>query len=186
MGQVPDLSRLTHDDIAALAGGRCDRPFDILGPHEGWLTACAFYGFMWDASDKPLHKGVQALVRDLNHLCRKDAEPDGFRWIATDPAQSAFAWIRRGDAGDPPVVVACTLTPVPRPGFRIGVPQAGPWREAINTDAQVYGSSGMGNLGGVMARDKPQDGQPASMGITLPPLSAVILVAGKDGEGEDG
>ena len=89
------------------------------------------------------------------------------------------------EPGDPPVVVACNFTPVPRPHFRIGVPQAGHWREAINTDAALYGGSGMGNLGGVKATDRPQDGQPASMEITLPPLSVVIFVAGEEIEGED-
>ena len=66
---------------------------------------------------------------------------------------------------------------MPRPGFRIGVPQAGRWREAVNTDATAYGGSGMGNLGGVVADGEPQDGQPASMAVTLPPLSVVIFVA---------
>ena len=146
----------------------------------------------WSAASQPRHQGVQALVRDLNRLYRatpalyrKDAEPEGFQWIATDPAQSTFAWIRRGNADDPPVVVLCNFTPVPRPGFCIGVPQAGPWREAINTDAQVYGGSGMGNLGGVRAEERPRDGQPASAAVTLPPLSTVILVAGNGVEGED-
>lgn len=138
----------------------------------------------WNAAGQPMHQGVQALVRDLNGLYRgtpalhvKDAEPEGFQWIATDPAQSTYAWIRRGEAGDPPVVVVCNFTPVPRPDFRIGVPQAGRWREALNTDAAIYGGSGMGNLGGVLADGAAQDGQPASMAVTLPPLSVVIFVA---------
>ncbi|MGZ3217882.1 1,4-alpha-glucan branching protein GlgB [Paracoccus sp. T5] len=140
----------------------------------------------WQAAELPMHKGVQALVRDLNRLYRrtpalhvKDAEADGFQWIATDPAQSTYAWIRRGEAGDPPVVVLCNFTPVPRPEFRVGVPQPGPWREALNTDATIYGGSGMGNLGGVHADGAGQDGQPASITVTLPPLSVVILVAGE-------
>ena len=57
------------------------------------------------------------------------------------------------------------------------MPQAGRWREAVNTDATAYGGSGMGNLGGVVADGEPQDGQPASMVVTLPPLSVVIFVA---------
>ena len=60
MGQVPDLSRLTHDDIAALAGGRCDRPFDLLGPHEGWLTVyhpgIAALCALADAGEMPLER----------------------------------------------------------------------------------------------------------------------------------
>nr|WP_111299516.1 1,4-alpha-glucan branching protein GlgB [Paracoccus saliphilus] len=138
----------------------------------------------WQAAELPMHQGVQALVRDLNRLYRrtpalhvKDAEADGFQWIATDPAQSTYAWIRRGDAGDAPVVVLCNFTPVPRPKFRVGVPQPGPWHEALNTDATIYGGSGMGNLGGVQADGAGQDGQPASITVTLPPLSVVIFVA---------
>lgn len=137
----------------------------------------------WHAAAQPRHQGVQALVRDLNHLYRKtpalhllDCEAEGFQWIATDAAQSSFAWIRRGGEGHPPVVVVCNFTPVPRHGFRIGVPQAGFWREAINTDAAVYGGSGIGNLGGVTADGPGQDGQPASMVITMPPLSVVMFV----------
>lgn len=139
----------------------------------------------WHAASQPLHQGVQALVRDLNHLYRatpalhrRDCTPDGFQWIASDPAQSVLAWVRYGEPGDAPVVVICNFTPVPRPGFRIGVPQAGHWREELNTDAAVYGGSGSGNLGGVEADGRAQDGQPASMAVTLPPLSVVIFVAG--------
>ncbi|MGR3416908.1 1,4-alpha-glucan branching protein GlgB [Paracoccus sp. (in: a-proteobacteria)] len=138
----------------------------------------------WHAAGQPLHKGVQSLVRDLNRLYRetpalhvKDCDAEGFQWIATDPAQSTYAWVRRGGDGDRPVVVLCNFTPVPRDGFRIGVPQKGRWREAINTDAEIYGGSGTGNLGGIQADGPPQDGQPASAEVVLPPLSVVILVA---------
>ena len=138
----------------------------------------------WHAAEQPPHKGVQALIRDLNRLYRetpalhlKDCNADGFQWIATDADQSTYIWLRRGDDADPPVVVACNFTPVPRDGFRIGVPRAGSWREAINTDAAIYGGSGLGNLGRVTADGPAQDGQPASMAVTLPPLSVVIFTA---------
>lgn len=123
-------------------------------------------------------------MRDLNRLYRdtpalhvKDCDPEGFQWIATDPVQSTFAWIRRGGEGDAPVIVLCNFTPVPREAFRVGAPVAGAWHEAINTDAAIYGGSGMGNLGQVQADGPPCDGQPVSMSVTLPPLSVVILTA---------
>ncbi|WP_090731959.1 1,4-alpha-glucan branching protein GlgB [Paracoccus homiensis] len=138
----------------------------------------------WHAAEQPPNKGVQALIRDLNRLYRetpalhlKDCNADGFQWIATDADQSTYIWLRRGDDADPPVVVACNFTPVPRDRFRIGVPRAGSWREAINTDAAIYGGSGLGNLGRVTADGPAQDGQPASMAVTLPPLSVVIFTA---------
>ncbi len=138
----------------------------------------------WHAAERPLHAGVQQLVRDLNRLYRetpalhaRDCEPEGFQWISTDAAQSTYAWVRRGAETDPPVVVVSNLTPVPRHGFQIGVPRSGNWREALNTDAEIYGGSGMGNLGGVTADGPPRDGQPASMVVTLPPLSTVIFAA---------
>ena len=138
----------------------------------------------WHAAAQPAHAGVQALVRDLNALYRgtpalhlRDCVPEGFQWIASDPAQSVLAWIRWGEAGDPPVVVVCNLTPVPREGFALGVPRAGRWREALNTDAAAYGGSGMGNLGGVTAEEGAQNGQPARITVTLPPLATVFFVA---------
>lgn len=138
----------------------------------------------WHAAEQPLHKGVQSLVRDLNRVYRDtpalhllDCEAAGFEWISTDPDQSTYAWIRKGEAGNAPVVVVCNMTPVPRENFRIGVPKAGRWDEIINTDASVYGGSGMGNSGAVEADGQAQDGQPASMAVTLPPLGVVMFKA---------
>lgn len=138
----------------------------------------------WHAAGKPLHAGLQMLVRDLNLLYQaqpalhaKDADAAGFQWIRNDADQSILAWLRMGDAGDPPVAVICNMTPVPRHGFRLGLPLAGAWSEAINTDASIYGGSGQGNLGGVQAEAVPLDGQPASATLTLPPLCVVVLVA---------
>ncbi len=137
----------------------------------------------WGALDDPLHAGLQRLVRDLNTLYRAmpalhvmDAESDGFQWIeANDADTSVFAWVRRGGGGDAYCVVVCNMTPTERPDYRIGLPSAGTWREALNTDAPIYGGAGRGNMGAVEATGEGHQGQPASARMVLPPLAVVIL-----------
>ncbi|MGH7044486.1 MAG: alpha amylase C-terminal domain-containing protein, partial [Acetobacteraceae bacterium] len=139
----------------------------------------------WDHLDDPAHRGVQLLTRDLNRLYAatpalhaRDAEPAGFCWVVIDDAgQSVFAWLRLGAAGDPPVLAVCNFTPVPRHSYRLGVPRAGWWREVLNSDAAVYGGSGLGNAGGALAQPIPSHDLPASVELTLPPLATVILRA---------
>jgi len=136
----------------------------------------------WHLLDDPRHRGVQELVRDLNRTYRdlpalhaRDADPDGFAWVIGDDAgNSVFAFLRLG-AGGPPALVVLNMTPVPRPDYRIGVPFGGRWREILNTDAAAYGGSGVGNMGGVDASGEGAHGQPASLTLTLPPLSTLIL-----------
>ncbi len=135
----------------------------------------------WQLLDDPRHAGVQRLVRDLNRvyghfsaLHALDHEARGFDWIAPDDAsQSVLSWLRRDDQGQV-VVVLCNLTPVPRPGYRIGVPVAGEWREIINTDAAIYGGSGVAT-GVAMTETQPAHGQAQSLQLTLPPLACVML-----------
>ncbi|MCR0983044.1 1,4-alpha-glucan branching protein GlgB [Roseomonas populi] len=136
----------------------------------------------WHLLDDPRHRGVQALVRDLNRayrelpaLHRRDADPAGFSWvIGDDQGNSVYAFLRY-EEGAAPVLVVCNLTPVPRDGYRIGVPRGGWWREVLNTDAGEYGGSNLGNGGGVDAGGEPAHGHPASLVLTLPPLSTLIL-----------
>jgi 1,4-alpha-glucan branching enzyme len=155
-------------------------------------------GLDWFLLDQPHHRGVQSLIRDLNLAYRgnralhvRDCVPEGFRWVVGDDAdQSVFAYLRLGEAGgeaggegggedgDPPVLAVCNFTPVPRYDYRLGVPVGGTWREIVNTDAQIYGGSGMGNGGQVQAADIPCHGHPASLLLTLPPLATLILRAG--------
>ena len=131
----------------------------------------------------PLHKGIQHLVRDLNQLHRtlpalhaRDCEPEGFRWIVVDDGdQSVVAFARYGETQDPPVVMVANFTPVPRHGYRIGLPRPGRWREILNTDAEIYGGSGIGNLGGIAAGHVPSHGLPASAELTLPPLATLYF-----------
>ena len=157
----------------------------FMGQEFGQIREWNFnQGLEWWLLDYPVHQGAQKLVRDLNRAYRtypalhaRDCEPDGFRWIIVDDKdQSVFAWMRFGAPSDRPVAVICNFTPVPRYGYRIGLPQAGRWHEIVNTDAREYGGSGVGNLGMVVAEEGSAHGFPASAMITLPPQATVYLL----------
>jgi len=129
------------------------------------------------------HAGVQRWVADLNALYRSspalfthDYDWEGFCWLElNDAAHSTLSWVRIGAHPGDHLVFVCNFTPVPREGYRIGVPEAVYYRELLNSDASEYGGSGMGNKGGVPAEPVPWQGQPASAMITLPPLAVVVL-----------
>jgi 1,4-alpha-glucan branching enzyme len=136
----------------------------------------------WALLAAPAHAGIAALVADLNRLYRSepalhaaDDEPSGFAWLdCDDRLRSLYAYERR--AGDDVAVVVLNATPVPRDGFRIGLPRAGAWREALNTDSLHYGGSNVGNLGLVVAERDPAMGRRWSATIVLPPLAALVLL----------
>jgi 1,4-alpha-glucan branching enzyme len=140
-------------------------------------------GLDWHLLDDPMHAGMQRLLRDLNHAYRRtpalhvrDCESEGFRWVVMDDRdQSVFAYLRLGGPDDPPALVVCNFTPVPRSLYRIGVPRAGSWREIVNTDAALYGGSNLGNGGEVQAEETGSHGQPASLVLTLPALATIVL-----------
>ncbi len=137
----------------------------------------------WHLLQYDLHRGVKDLIRDLNTVYRRtpalhsrDCEPEGFRWIvADDSANSVLAWARFGAAEDPPVVVISNFTPVPRSNYRLGFPRPGRWRELLNTDADIYGGSNSGNLGGITAVGVGSHGLPASGEVFLPPIGTVYF-----------
>ncbi|MGE5235363.1 MAG: 1,4-alpha-glucan branching protein GlgB [Acidobacteriota bacterium] len=139
----------------------------------------------WDLLQWPPHSGMRRWVADLNALYRNqpalhelDCAPEGFAWIdCNDADQSILSFIRRGRSTVDVILVACNYTPVVRSGYRVGVPRGGHWREALNSDAGIYGGSNVGNGGGVEARGKPWHGQPFSLEITLPPLAAVFFIS---------
>jgi 1,4-alpha-glucan branching enzyme len=138
----------------------------------------------WHLLENPYHRGVQSLIRDLNRLYadtpalyERDAEAAGFQWLVSDDAEnSVIAWARRGENADQIVVVVSNFTPVPREGYRLGVPLPGHYREALNTDAEIYGGGNVGNLGGVTAEETASHGQPCSISLTIPPLGTVFLI----------
>lgn len=128
------------------------------------------------------HIGVKKLVSDLNRVYReekalheRDTEPMGFQWlIGDDAANSVFAYMRWSKEGEPLLVVA-NLTPVPREAYRVGVPYGGNWIELLNSDAEMYAGSNLGNGGGVHADEIKSHGQPVSLALNLPPLAVLIL-----------
>ncbi|GIH05547.1 1,4-alpha-glucan branching enzyme GlgB [Rhizocola hellebori] len=138
-------------------------------------------GLDWDLMRDPAHAGVQRLVRDLNRVYRgsealwsQDTTPEGFRWIADDASHNTLAFLRRG-AGGSTLVCVVNFAATPHEDYRVGLPSGGPWREVLNTDAEVYGGSNVGNLGTVRAEDEPYQGQPASARLRVPPLGALWL-----------
>ncbi len=141
-------------------------------------------GLDWHLTAFLAHRGLQAWVRDLNHayvrhpaLHARDCEPEGFRWIVVDDRdQSVFAWQRSDGEGGPPVVVVCNFTPVPRPGYRIGLPGPDAGGRSSTAIAEIYGGSGVGNGGSVIAVEEPSHGLPASAEFVVPPLAALYLV----------
>ena len=128
------------------------------------------------------HRGLQQLVRDLNKiyrsrtaLYRRDHNSDGFSWLdPNDWERSIFAYRRSSPDGDR-CYVAINATPVPRPGYRMGVAEPGFYSELLNTDSAIYGGSNTGNSGGVQSQPTPWQGQPHSIEITLPPLATVVF-----------
>jgi 1,4-alpha-glucan branching enzyme len=140
-------------------------------------------GLDWQLLGHRMHAGVHRLVRDLNWLYQttpalyqRDCEGDGFSWIdANNGAESVVSYLRRGADPTTIAVTVCNFTPVPRHGYRIGVPYAGWYRERINTDSLDYGGSGIGNLGAVEAEPHPMHGHPYSLNMHLPPLGVVIF-----------
>jgi 1,4-alpha-glucan branching enzyme len=205
---------ISHDEVVH---GKKSVVYKMPGDDwQRFANARAFYSFMWGYPGKKLlfmgqefgqtrewnhetalewwlldhapHRGMQALIRDLNRLHRekpalhaRDCESDGFQWIVVDDAeQSVFAWVRYGASGDRPIAVISNFTPEPRNGYRIGLPHVGRWHEILNSDALEYGGSGMGNLGAVTACTHPSHDFPASVNLTLPPLTTIYLEFNKE------
>ena len=137
----------------------------------------------WHLLQQDNHKGVQRLVRDLNTLYREipalhelDCEPGGFEWVdTTNVEQSVIAFLRKDRQGRS-VLVVSNFTPVPRHGYAVGVPQGGMWIERLNTDAEIYGGSNVGNMGGKEAEAHSVHGRPYSIALSLPPLATIVLV----------
>jgi 1,4-alpha-glucan branching enzyme len=144
----------------------------------------------WHLLEDADHAGVQRLVHDLNAryggepaLWECDDYPEGFRWIdAGNADQNVISFIRLDASGRPGLVCVANFSPVVHQGFRVGLPRPGRWLEVLNTDSDLYGGSGAGNLGAVEADEQGWNGQPFSAPMVLPPLGVVWLAPPPDPE----
>jgi 1,4-alpha-glucan branching enzyme len=150
-----------------------------IGQYAEWSES---RGLDWWLLDNADHRGVLSAITDMNRVYRetpalwsRDNDPGGFEWIdADDSSGNTFSWLRWGHDG---AVAACVvnLSGGPHEAYCVGLPHGGTWAEVLNTDAEQYGGSGVGNLGAVQAEDVPWHGRPCSAVVRVPPLGALWL-----------
>ena len=193
-GKKSILDRMPGDGWRKFAGLRLLYTFMFSYPGKKLLfQGCEFgQGREWDFAaeldwyllERAPHQGMQRLVADLNRLYRTqhalydlDFQDSGFEWIdCHDASQSVLSYLRKDREGQSKVVALFNFTPVPRPGYRLGVPAAGNYREVLNSDAEVYGGSSFGERKGGASEPIEWMGRPHSLLLDLPPLAGVILV----------
>ncbi len=150
-----------------------------LGQESEWAEARELD---WWLLDHPEHRGVQSLVRDLNTtysatpaLWALDHDPATFSWIdANDAGRNVFSFVRR-DLASADLVCVANFSAIAHEGYRLGLPAEGVWDEVVNTDAEGYSGSGVGNFGSVTAVSGDWSGQPAHADVVLPPLATIWL-----------
>ncbi len=187
------LSKMPGDSWQQAANGRALYGYMYAHPGKKLLFMGAELGqwtewneeaaLPWEHLHEFPHGGMQRYIRDLNALYARepalhevDFDPSGFQWIdCNDNENSVFSFFRRAKGDGSVIVVVVNFTPVPRSGYRIGVPRAGTYRELLNSDAEAYGGSNRGNAGAVESEAVPAHGLGQSLRLTLPPLATLFL-----------
>jgi 1,4-alpha-glucan branching enzyme len=156
----------------------------FMGSEFGQWSEWAHDGSLdWHLLALQSHHQLQRWVSDLNHAYRNeralyelDCDASGFEWVdCNDADQSMLSFLRKPASGDEAILVVLNFTPVPRLGYRVGVPWRGPWKEILNSDARHYGGADLGNLGKTTAEAVPMHGRPSSVSLAVPPLGAIFL-----------
>jgi 1,4-alpha-glucan branching enzyme len=187
LDKMPGDAWQKHANLRALYGYMFTHPGKkllFMGAEIGeWHEWNHDWQLDWELLGDPRHAGLQRWVQDLNAVYRAepslweiDFEPRGFAWIDPhDHDNSVISFLRRAEREDDFTVVLVNFTPVPRHGYRIGVPRGGLYREVLNSDSEYYGGSNVGNAGRIAAEDTPSHGFPHSLVLTLPPLGFLLL-----------
>ncbi len=151
-----------------------------IGQYEEWDSAASV---RWELLEFDYHRKLQAYAAELNRIYREepalhqvDYHWTGFEWVDIhDVEGSVISFLRRAESSDDFVLFVCNFTPLPRQGYRIGVPEQGFYRELLNSDSELFGGSNVGNGGMVSTDDVPTHGRPFSLSLTLPPLAVLAL-----------
>jgi 1,4-alpha-glucan branching enzyme len=136
----------------------------------------------WSLLEHERHLGILRWTEDINRVYTNEAamhldtEPTCFEWIdGSDADGSIISFLRKGSHPNGEILIVCNFTPVPRPGYRVGVPRDGYWKELLNSDAKEYWGRGVGNAGGVYAESIASHGRSHSLNLQLPPLAIVYF-----------
>ncbi|MCL4811832.1 MAG: 1,4-alpha-glucan branching protein GlgB, partial [Vicinamibacteraceae bacterium] len=187
IGKMPGDDWQKAANLRALYGYMYAHPGKKLlfmgGEFGQWLEWNHDVGLPWAIVDERPHAGIRRFVQDLNHLYRRepslhqvDFDPAGFQWIdCNDAENSVFSLLRSARDPQDVMVVVLNFTPIPRAGYRIGVPFAGRYTEVLNSDAEIYGGSNLGNAGLVETEPVGAHGHAQSLRLILPPLSCIML-----------
>jgi 1,4-alpha-glucan branching enzyme len=151
-----------------------------LGQWQEWSHARALD---WGLLEEAEHRGLHTLVGDLNRLYRDEPslhrlsfDEHGFEWIdCHDATQSVISYLRKDERNGESTIVILNFTPLPRRGYRIGLPSSGNYRELLNSDSAYYSGSNSGNPPNLHSTDQPWMGRPHSLLLDLPPLGGLIL-----------
>jgi 1,4-alpha-glucan branching enzyme len=187
LGKMPGAEADKYADLKSLFGFMFTHPGKKLlfmgGEFAQWREWVHDESLEWHALEYEPHRGVQRWVRDLNGLYARepalfelDFDPAGFEWIDfNDADRSIISYLRKGRSTRDLILFVGNFTPVLREDYRVGVPEGGPWKEILNSDAREYAGGGRGNAGGVEAEAHPIHGRSHSLRLTLPPLGVLIF-----------
>lgn len=192
-GKSPLIGKMHGDDWQKVAGVRALLAYMYAHPGKKTLFMGMEFGqwsewnvwadLEWHLLQYDRHKELKLFMTELNHLYQsepslytQDFSDAGFQWIdCSDNRHSVISFIRRAKDSNEFIVTVCNFTPQPHSHYRVGVPEAGFYKELFNSDARKYGGSNMGNLGGKWTDDWWYHNQPYSVDLCLPPLGVLIL-----------